>query len=203
MWTPTFSGTDYQISQTQTLYSGHYTVVKHTLNFKQFNHTWSPILEREQILRRNAVCVTLFDPQTQELLLVEQFRIGLIGSDQSPWMLELVAGIMEEGQTPLETARREVFEETGCQVHKYFPMLNSHPTPGGFSEFTHIFYAPLSLSEVDTQKTRGLLHEGEDIRLHKIHISEAANLLKIGKVTTATTQLAIQWLLLNQDSLPT
>ncbi len=202
MWEPMFDWAGLEIKNSDMVYQGHYKVIRHTLRFKLFDGAWSPWLIREQVTRKAAVAVLLFDPQSQQLLLVEQCRFGLIGEEErSPWMLELVAGLIDEGETMESTARREAWEEAGIVLDTLMPVMRCHPSPGGFSECAEIVYAPISIPKHPEKALQnpifGLGEEGENIRLHTVSLKEAVQLLEAGRITTATAIMGIQWLQLN------
>jgi ADP-ribose pyrophosphatase len=76
--------------------------------------------------------------------LVEQIRIAAFDTSESPWLLEMVAGMVEEGETAEDVARREAMEEAGLVVGRTKPVSNYLASPGGTSErlsvLVHLHY---------------------------------------------------------------
>ncbi len=195
MWHSRWQASDVEVSKTTPLYQGLHTVVLHHLRYKQFDGQWSTWRDREQVQRRQAVVVLLFDEAQKIVVLIEQFRVGPLGQTAlSPWLLECVAGLMDAGETPEDTARREALEEANCRVDTLLPIAECYPSPGAFSERTCIFYAPIVAPQ--HPGIHGLTDEGEDILVHNIPLSDVPLLLQQGKIQSATTFLALQWLLL-------
>ncbi|HIJ29450.1 MAG TPA: NUDIX domain-containing protein, partial [Gammaproteobacteria bacterium] len=89
---------------------------KYQLQHTLFDGGWSKPLSRELFERGHAVAVLLYDPKEDAVVMVEQFRIGALGHPDHPWFLEVVAGMVEEGESEEEVARRESVEEAGCRV---------------------------------------------------------------------------------------
>ena len=201
MWQPKWQEQDVEILKSQPVYQGHYEVVQHTLRYRQFDEDWGPVLVREHVLRQEAVVVVLYDPNAKALVLVEQFRVGPLGESKSPWLLELVAGLVDANETPDMTVRREVLEEAGCEVGRTFLICRCYPSPGGLSERTSLYYAPISVHGLAGQ-IHGLAEEGENIKVHVFSLEEAAEWISGGQMTSATTVVGIQWLLLNHHKLP-
>jgi ADP-ribose pyrophosphatase len=197
MWENHWQVNDVEVSNTTVLYQGLHKVVQYRLRHKQFKGGWSPWLYREQVQRRRAVVVLLFDEVQKIVVLIEQFRVGPLGQTlSSPWLLECVAGLMDEGETVEDTARREALEEANCVVDTLFPIAECYPSPGAFSECAAILYAPITISQ--PPGIHGLEEEGEDILVHHIPLKEIPTLLQNGKIQSATTFLSLQWLLLNK-----
>lgn len=190
----------FEIIDKQVPYQGFFALEVYKLRHELYAGGWSGEMCREQLERGRAVAVLLHDPDTDELLLVEQFRIGAINDPQGPWMLEIVAGIIESGETDAEVARREVQEEAGCQVVDVEPIMDYYPSAGGCSETISIYYAPLDLSAVEPG-VHGLDNEHEDIRTLLVTHDTAMTWLQEGKIRSSMTIIALQWLALKKAGL--
>lgn len=84
-----------------------------------------------------------FDPVRDEVVLVEQIRIAAYDTSESPWLLEMVAGMIEAGETVEDVARREALEEAGLEVGRTKPILSYLASPGGTSERLSIWWEKL------------------------------------------------------------
>ncbi len=106
-----FSKDDVQIESKDSLYKGFLSVNQYTLKHKLFAGGWGPSITRELMERGDAVVVIPYDPITQELVVLEQFRMGAMKNEYGPWLLEFVAGMFDGDETPEQVAHRELFEE--------------------------------------------------------------------------------------------
>ena len=104
-FTPTYSKKDVEVLNDECVYKGFFEMRKLTLKHKKSNGGWSQTMNRELRVRNHAVCGLLFDPVADQILLIDQFRPAMLNSD-SPWLLELVAGMVEEGESDEDVARR-------------------------------------------------------------------------------------------------
>ena len=159
-------------------------------------------MRRELFVRTPAVVVILCDVARKQLVMVEQFRIGAAMSDleDSPWMLEWVAGICDENEVPLQTCYREVMEETGLTLADDPELLFSYyPSPGGSNELIHLYFAACDVAEIDGY--RGQVGEYEDLKVHVISVASAMEALQTGRINNAAMIIGLQWLKINQAHL--
>jgi ADP-ribose pyrophosphatase len=181
-------------------YSGFFRMEKYRLRHELFSGGWSPDITRECLERGHAVAVLPYDPERDQIVLLEQFRIGALGFPSGPWLLEIVAGIMDEpGETPEDVARRETVEEAGCELIELVPICHYLVSPGGTSESITLFCGRVNAAQVGG--IRGVVDEHEDIRLHVVSRAEALNLLDSGRINSAAPIIALQWLKLNHSQL--
>lgn len=183
---------DVEVIDEQTVYAGFADIVKYHVRHRLFSGEWSPVFEREIYTRADAVGVLIYDPHQEAIAFVEQFRPGAMGREFSPWSLELVAGLIESGETLESVVIREAKEEAGVtispeNVHYLFDYLSS---PGGSSERVYIYYAEAAISK--SLQTFGLAEESEDIKLHVVPVKEAIQWCREGRIKNAMTLLAIQ-----------
>ncbi|MEZ5477606.1 MAG: NUDIX domain-containing protein [Thiolinea sp.] len=191
---------EFTLINQQTPYRGFFKLAVYELRHQLFAGGWSGTVRREILERGRAVAVLLHDPATDQLLLVEQFRVGAIHDPAGPWMLEIVAGIVEEGESDTEVARREAQEEAACVIDKVEFVLDYYPSAGGCSEVIGIYYAPVDLSGV-TPGVHGLADEQEDIRSLLVSHATAMDWLRNGKIRSSMTIIALQWLALKKAGL--
>lgn len=159
------------------------------------------MLVRELFERGHAAAVLPYDPVTDRVLMIEQFRIGALAASGGPWLLEIVAGVIDPGEIPEEVVRRETVEETGCHLQKVVPICEYHVSPGGTSERISLF-----CGQVDTSQAGGVhgkAEEGEDIRVVVMSAADALAKLHAGQITSAAPLIALQWLRCNRDQLRT
>ncbi|MEH6558748.1 MAG: NUDIX domain-containing protein [Oceanicoccus sp.] len=196
---------DVEILEEKISFKGFYQLNTLTLKHKLFLGGWSKPLSRELFKRHDAVGVLLYDPALDAVALVEQFRIGVLGSDvarkngQSPWILELVAGLIDKEEIPVEVARRESFEESGVMVQDIEPIGEYYSSPGGSNEYFYLFIGRANLANAGG--IHGLESEGEDIKVHLIEVDELWSKLDEGVIVNAHTLIAVQWLKLHYQEL--
>jgi ADP-ribose pyrophosphatase len=123
----------------------------------------------------------------EEILLVEQFRPAV-----GKTILELPAGIIDPGETPLAAAQRELLEETGFTAGKWSSLGKVYATPGYSSETIHLFLAE-ELHPGEQQ-----LDDGEDIAVRTVAISDFLRLLETDQVHDAKTVVAFLRYILRQ-----
>ena len=178
-------------------YSGFFRINCYRLRHRLFAGGWSGAIEREVFERGHAVGVLPYDPVADSIVLIEQFRIGALIAGMSPWLIEVVAGIIEEGEAPEEVARRETQEEAGLEIQALMPMCRYLVSPGGSSESVRLY-----CGRVDSRGAggiHGLAEEHEDIRVDRLPYEEAMRLLEEGRVTNSVSLIALQWLALHRD----
>lgn len=195
---PHFTRADVDVLDRRTGYDGFFKIEQLTLRHRRFAGDWSPVLNRELFVRHAAVGVLLYDPELDAIALVEQFRVGALHTDQ-PWLLELVAGLIDSDETPEDVARREALEEAGCDILAMEPVLNYFSSPGGSNEFFHLYCGRCSLRGAGG--LYGLAEEGEDIRVHVLPVEQAFSRLANGELCNAHTIIALQWLQLHRQRL--
>ncbi len=193
-----FGRDDVEIIATRALYSGFFKMIGLTLRHRLFKGGWSEPMTREIFDRGHAAVLLPYDPLTDEVVMQEQFRPGALESD-SPWLLELVAGIIEEGESPAQVAVREAQEEAGLEVKALEPIHSYLASPGGCTERISLFVGQVDASAA--QGIHGLAEEHEEIRVHRMSREQAYQLLLEGKIDNAATLIALQWLQLNYQAL--
>ena len=135
-----------------------------------------------------------YDPIKKEIILIQQFRAGVLSRYDENYLLEIVAGIIDEGENPEETAIRECFEETGCEVKKIHHIQSNFPAPGSSESYYHLYLG--EIQAFDGERIKGLEKENEDILVKSFKIDEVRQMLKEKKITNGLTLIALQWFFL-------
>lgn len=198
---------DVEVLERETIFKGYFRVDRWRVKHRTFEGGWSGTVTREVFERGHAVAVLPYDPVRDEVVLIEQYRVGAQASlkapvwntPPSPWLIEVVAGIVEDGETPEDVARRELIEEAGCQAKALHHMMSYLVTPGGSSETIAVFAAHVDASNAGG--IHGLDHEHEDIRVFTRSTAEAYAMLAAGEINNGTTIMALQWLQSHQAML--
>lgn len=194
-----FGAQDVRILQEEIAYQGHFTLRRLVLQHRCFAGGWSEPLVRELFERGDAVGVLPYDPVDDSLIMIEQFRPGAMRGDDSPWMLELIAGVVEPGEGDEEVIHREAMEEAGCEVSELVPIATMIPSAGACSEQVRLFCGRLSGAAVGG--IHGLAEEGEDILVHSVPRRDALQLVAEDRIPNGHTLIALQWLQIHGDRL--
>lgn len=185
-----------QIIEREACFRGFYSLDRLRLRHLQFSGAMGPTLSRELFIRHDAVCVLPYDPQRDEVVLIEQFRVGAMGKCANPWLLELVAGLIDTDEQPEQVALREAVEEANLVLTSLWPISEYFPSPGGSDERVHLYLG--RCSSQGAGGVHGLAEEGEDIRVHVLPLEDALDAVKDGRINNAASIIALQWLALNR-----
>jgi ADP-ribose pyrophosphatase len=181
------------------LYKGYFKMVQYQFQHRLYDGGWSNTVTREIFERGHAVAVLPFDPVTNEFVLIEQFRIGALPTTQTPWLIEIIAGIIDPGEEPAEVCVREAQEEAGIDISNLTRVLSYLASPGGTTERLSIYMAQVDSSKANG--VHGLDYESEDILVHRVHEDQAKQWLQDGTIDNAAAIIALQWFFLNKESL--
>ncbi|HBI10893.1 MAG TPA: ADP-ribose diphosphatase [Franconibacter pulveris] len=195
----TFTKNDVEIIARETLYRGFFSLDLYRFRHRLFNGEMSGEIKREIFERGHAAVLLPFDPVRDEVVLIEQIRIAAYDTSETPWLLELVAGMIEPGESVEEVARREAVEEAGLSVGRLKKFMSYLASPGGTSE-----RLSLLVGEVDATTAKGihgLADENEDIRVHVVSREQAYLWVEEGKIDNAASVIALQWLQLHHEAL--
>lgn len=190
---------DVEILSKKTLYQGFFKMVKYAFKHKLFEGGWSGVVEREIFERGHAIAVLPYDPVLDEFVMIEQIRIGALPTSTSPWLIEVVAGIIDEGETPEDVCCREAKEEAGLDIQKLHKALSYLSSPGGTTERLHIYIGLVDAS--NAKGVHGLEYESEDILVHRVPTSVAFDWINQGKIDNAATLIALQWFAMNKQQI--
>ncbi len=211
-----------EILKCVTKYSGFFTVDEYLLRHELFEGGMGPPVKRELIEKGDAAAVLLYDPRRRQVVLTEQFRIGAfkwqcrqpggvgeVVPDPSArsaaqpvpgaWLVELVAGFIEPGESSTEVIHREAMEEAGCTVDELLPIARYYVSPGSTSETISLYCGRVDAGAAGG--IFGLAHEGENIRLLVLDVDTAWDWLAQGRIDSATPYIALQWLQQHEQAL--
>ncbi len=188
------------ILEREPLFQGFFAMEAVTFRHQRFDGQWSEPVRREVFERGDAVVVLPYDPVTDQIILVEQLRVPAARTSKTPWLLELPAGIIEDGEAPEAVARRELEEETGLTAQTLTFLYSYLPSPGGCSERLYLYLAEIRAPESGEARF-GLDHEHEDILRHVVSREKAMAWVEEGTIDNASTILGLQWLALKREAL--
>jgi ADP-ribose pyrophosphatase len=190
---------EFEIIEEAPLYRGFFNLSRIRLRHTLFQGGWCEPLDRELFHRGRCVAVVPYDPEADRVVLIEQFRIGALRVKDDPWLLEIVAGAVEEGESPEDVARRETLEEAGCEIRELIRIGEFFTTPGGCSERITLFCG--LIDSEGAGGVHGLAEEQEDIRAFPVDFAEAMAFVEQGLIDSAIPIIGLQWLSLNRERL--
>jgi len=196
---------DVEIVEKDTAFKAYLQVDHYLLRHALFDGGWSDVMSREVIERGHVSAILPYDPVRDRLVLTQQFRPGAhaakvsgwLQPDFAPWLIECVAGIIDEGESPESVARRESVEETGLEITDLHPIYHYLSSPGCLSESVFLF-----CGRVDAEGAGGIFglkHEHEDIRVFTVTPEQAFEMVDDGRINNSMTLIALLWLRLNRD----
>ncbi|NOQ36269.1 MAG: NUDIX domain-containing protein, partial [Methylococcaceae bacterium] len=179
---------EYKLIEQKTVYDGFFKLESYKLKHTLFKGGWSEPLQRELFRRSDCVGVLLYDPKRDEVVLLEQFRVGPMVHMQQPGLLEIVAGGIEEGESKEDVAYREAEEEAGCEIEELMLINEFYTSPGGSSELLTLYCGKVDSSNIGG--IYGLEEESEDIRVTTVSFDEVYQLLEQGQIKSGIPIIA-------------
>ncbi|MEX2631309.1 MAG: NUDIX domain-containing protein [Tistlia sp.] len=188
-----------EILERTTLHHHWLRVDRFRLRHRRFAGGWTAALDREILVRGEIAVVLPYDPERDEIVLVEQFRLPAFVGGGDAWQIEPVAGMVDPGEGGPAAARRELAEEAGLACTALVEACRYFPSPGGNSQRMHFY-----LARVDTARAGGLFGmaaEDEDIQVHILPVARAFELLDAGRFQGGPTLIALLWLARHRERL--
>lgn len=196
-----FSDEDVRVDSMTRPYSKFFAVEDYVLAHRTFGGGWSSPMSRTALISADAVTVLPYDPVLDKVVLIEQFRVGaFVRGDRQPWLLEVVAGRCDSGQTPEEVARREAQEEAGLTLGRMELVAKYYTSPGAYNEYVYSYIGLADLSSY-REGTHGLGSENEDIATHLLDVGQLMLLVASGEANNTPLIISILWLALNRERL--
>lgn len=194
-----FTNEQVKITKETILYKGFMSLTEINFDHALYQGGWQRGVKRELLQRDNAVGVLLYDPTLEEFILVEQLRVGALADEESPWLLEVVAGMVDPHENPEQVACRESCEEAGAKIKKLIPIQSYWVSPGGSNEKVDLFLGIVNANKVS--EFAGLKEEHEDIKVCRVSKDQLLQKLMQGCINNAMALICIQWFFLNQKEL--
>jgi ADP-ribose pyrophosphatase len=180
-------------------WQGYCRVAVLRLRHRRFDGGWSEPIEREITERAEVAAVVPYDPLRDEVVLIRQFRPGAYVAGRDPWLWEIVAGVVDAGESLEAVAGREAQEEAGLVLADLIRIYEFLPSPGAISEVCTLFAARVDAASAGG--THGLASEGEHIAVEAVAFGRAMAMLADGGIRNGKTIIGLQWLALNRAAL--
>ena len=187
---------DVEIETESQPYLGFFTLREDRLRFRRFDGSLSPTVHRAGFVMSDAVTLLPYDPVTDCVLVIEQFRFGpWLRGARNCWSIEPIAGRVDPGERPEVSALREAREEARLELREDHlrAVGNCYPSPGAVSEYLHHFVGLCALDRAQ-ESVAGLEAEAEDIRSHVIPFAQLLEMIETGEVENGPLLLTAYWL---------
>lgn len=191
---------DVKIKSKSIVHEGFCHIEHFAMQHRTFAGPWTDIYTRELMIKPRVAAALPYDPKHDKVVLIEQFRVGALGQNVTPWLIEIVAGIMdkEHPESYEELIKREMKEEACLDIEALLPICDYLVTPGCSTEKVKLFCAIVDCTKAP--KFCGVASEHEDIKIHVLSTKEAFAAVKSGQINNAATIIALQWLELNMNA---
>lgn len=193
------SGRRVDLIRRATPFQGYFRIDRYAVRHSLFAGGMTGDVVREVFERGHAAAVLPYDPDCDSIVLIEQFRIGAYAAGRDPWLVEIVAGIIEAGETADAVARREATEEAGLTLTDLRPIGEVFVSPGGSTETVALFCGRCDARSAGG--IHGVAAEDEDIRVVVRPFQAALGDLADGAIRSAPAVIALQWLALHRTEL--
>ena len=187
---------EWKLDKHLTLFEKYFRLDELSVSHELFGGGFSPVFTREIFERGAVVALLPYDREQGKVVLIEQFRAGAIDDADGPWLIECVAGVIEDGESEQQVALRECEEEAGCKIEQLQLISHYYVSPGGTSEHCSLYCGFVDSTGV--AGIHGLADENEDIRVMVVGVEEAFAWVRAGRIRSSATIIALQWLELNQ-----
>ncbi len=185
------------ILQRRRILDAFFKVDEAQVSYERYDGTMTPPVTRLVFERGDSAAAVVFHRERRNVLLAEQFRFPTL--EKGPgWILEVPAGMVDSGEQPEATMRREIEEEIGYRVESIRPIVTFYVSPGGSSERIWLFYAEVSEAG-RVSDGGGHPSEAEDIRVVPVPLDQVSKRLEGGEIMDAKTIIGLQWLLRHED----
>ena len=185
----------FKIINKKNIHKGFFEMNEVTLKYKKIDGSWTNNIKRELFGGAQVSAVLPYDPIKKEIVLIQQFRPGTISKNINNFLYEIVAGIIDKGESAETTAKRECIEETGCEIKNILPIQGYFPAPGSSESFYHLFLGEIEAFE--GSRSMGLESENEDILVKCYNFSKVKQMLQNKEIVNGITLIALQWFFLN------
>lgn len=181
----------WNIASRSKAYAGFYSIDALSYSHSMHSGEMTDAIACELFVRGDVVGVLPYDPVRDEIALIEQFRIGAINNKPDPWLVQIIAGMIDTDESPAQVAMREAKEEAGIELTDVTLISHYLASPGASEEENYVFYAETDLSQVGG--THGLAEEDEDILVKVVSAEQAIAMLDAGEIRNALSIVALQW----------
>jgi len=184
-----------KIKKHSEIYRGYNLYSKYNIEVPSFktNQDYIALNNREILETTDAVHILIYSKAIDSFVFCQQFRCGafLNNQNEDPFLLECIAGAIDPGDTPVQSAIKEVKEEAGLTIDTLTMIIEGFSSPGVMTEKAYIFFA--TVVEKPTSIIGGLECESEEILTHVIDRKTTYQMMDQNQFKDCKTLLALYW----------
>ncbi|GLB53746.1 NUDIX hydrolase [Neptunitalea chrysea] len=184
----------YKIVKEENVYKDYLKIRKASIERSSYNKD-TVTFTRETLAHGDAIAILIYEKDSNSFLLTKQFRYPTSINGDS-WMTEIPAGMVDKGEKPEDTAKRETMEELGYEIKEVTQIGTYYSSPGSSTERVYMYFAEVTSND-KIATGGGLDTEHEDIELIKVPVSEAKEFMRT--VNDFKTMIGFQWYFLNKE----
>jgi ADP-ribose pyrophosphatase len=195
---------DVTIDSEKRVWSGRFPLDVFDFRNRRFDGATSNTRTWELWRRGQAAALLPYDPVTDTLVLIEQFRFPALAAGLDPVLTELPAGLCEDNEDPAETIRREMLEEMNLTADRVERIGGYLLTSGGADEYCHLYVGRVTAPPADGEGIAGHygeISENEDIRVRVWDAGDAIQAAFAGCFANSITALALFWFAAKRNEL--
>lgn len=189
------------VTRDEVVWQGRFPLQRVVFTYQRFDGARSAELTWELWRRGRGVAILPYDPATDRIALIRQFRLPALAAGLDPVMTECPAGLLEAGEDAEAAGRRELAEETGLVAGRMERIGRFMLMQGGCDEVMLYYAAEVALPDPEALAAHGLAHEGEDTRVLVLPAGEGFALLDAGGIENVTAACCLWWLRHHRDRL--
>lgn len=178
------------------VFDDFFKVEKWHYQYEREDGTLTTPVDRLVLQRQDAAAAILYNKERGKVILSRQFRHCTY--EKGPgWMIEAIAGRMDENEGPEATIKREAIEEIGYRLHSLEKIATVYSSPGYSAERMHIYYAEVTDADKIAQGG-GLEEEGEYVEPYEMTVQELHDALVADEIIDSKTVIAAHYLVKKQ-----
>jgi len=201
-WPPIVSSDDVLIESDETVWDGRFALQRVAFRQRRFDGMFSKRRVWELLRRGRAAAVVPYDPITDMVVVIEQFRLPAYAAGLPGVMTELAAGLTEGMDSAEATIRRESVEEMGLELGEMERIGDFLLTPGGCDELCTLFAGRVTLGHIPPDGllgTQGLPSEDEDIRVRALPAAHVIEQALAGAYPNSVATIGLLWFAARRD----
>ncbi len=173
-----------KIKSSKIIFHEYLKVEKSLLSWERFNGRMGKEHTRYVVRRGDSVGIVPFCRESDRIILVNQFRFPAVREEEDGYLWEIPAGMVDDGEDPVVTAKRELQEETGLTCESIEHLISYYLSPGLLDEKMHLYYALIPRCE-DLKRIGGNPEEDEDLRLQAFGRKEVLQMIRHNEIIDA------------------